>query len=369
MKKTKLDESIKVRFYASGYGTKTYVYKDREELMADVNGTAEEQGGEVQDNGDELVAIGPDGQEIARWEVLSVIKEARYDGIHLPHHQSRRNETDKPTVYYIGVDDSDEFRIRGQFVMPNLQLTSGPTNDDFRYAAVTKVPQKLKEFIARVLAKYGKSKYIFVFKEEYSYGMQTHKRHARPSVVDVWYPNGQYWRYGLSFLDGLQESDGWNEKHSEEWQKIYDWFNANGYDMEDNEDLLRIEGDMFQFKRGCVPPGLSLTCSFSEAKDFVDSQAGSLDESYSYRDPKVLKVSCKTNPDYVGEFYKDQVIEEMRDLGMSESADISWIGYVLDHLFIDSTSWTKEIQDAFINNAVFTMVVDIDSDIVTLEKK
>ena len=75
--------------------------------------------------------------------------------------------------------------------------------------------------------------------------MQTHKRHARPSVVDVWYPNGQYWRYGLSFLDGLQESDGWNEKHSEEWQKIYDWFNANGYDMEDNEDLLRIEGDMF----------------------------------------------------------------------------------------------------------------------------
>ena len=112
--KTKLDESIKVRFSASGYGTtKEYVYKDRDKLIADVNGTAEEHGGEVQDFGDELVAIGPDGQEIARWEVLSTVSEARHDGIHLPRHQSRRNETDKPTIYYIGVDDSDEFRSYG----------------------------------------------------------------------------------------------------------------------------------------------------------------------------------------------------------------------------------------------------------------
>jgi len=61
---------LNVSFYASGYGTKRYTYKSREELMRDVEGTAAEHEGTVQDYGDELVVVDPSGEEVARWEVL-----------------------------------------------------------------------------------------------------------------------------------------------------------------------------------------------------------------------------------------------------------------------------------------------------------
>ena len=61
---------LNVSFYASGYGTKRYTFKSREELMKDVEGTAAEQEGTVQDYGDELVVIGPNGDEVARWTII-----------------------------------------------------------------------------------------------------------------------------------------------------------------------------------------------------------------------------------------------------------------------------------------------------------
>ncbi len=59
--------SMKVLFSASGYGTKRYNFKNREELMEDVNGTAAEHDGDVQDYGDEIVVTEKDGDEIATW--------------------------------------------------------------------------------------------------------------------------------------------------------------------------------------------------------------------------------------------------------------------------------------------------------------
>ena len=98
------------------------------------------------------------------------MNEARHDGKWLPKHPTHRNPTDKPTVYYLGVDDSDDFRGYGSYIMPNGGLTHGASNDDFKSAAVTKVPASLRGMIDKAIAKYGSDKYIFVFKEEYSYG-------------------------------------------------------------------------------------------------------------------------------------------------------------------------------------------------------
>lgn len=61
---------LNVRFSASGYGTKRYTFKSREELMQDVNGTAAEIEGTVQDYGDEIVVVDRGGDEAARWEIL-----------------------------------------------------------------------------------------------------------------------------------------------------------------------------------------------------------------------------------------------------------------------------------------------------------
>ena len=150
-------------------------------------------------------------EAIAYWQnklnETEQLNEARHDGKWLPKYPTRRNPTGKPTVYYLGVDDSDDFRGYGSYIMPNGSLTHGASNDDFKSAAVTKVPASLRGMIDKAIAKYGSDKYIFVFKEEYSYGNQTHKSHARPSVIDVWYPNGQYWRYGLAEVNALQEND------------------------------------------------------------------------------------------------------------------------------------------------------------------
>ena len=61
---------MKVIFSASGYGTKTYNFKNREELMQDVNETAAEIEGTVQDNGDEIVVVDRGGDEAARWVIV-----------------------------------------------------------------------------------------------------------------------------------------------------------------------------------------------------------------------------------------------------------------------------------------------------------
>jgi len=65
---------VKVRFSASGYGTKTYEYKTREEAITatqdDANCTAAEHGGTACHYGDEWVAFDSCRDEIARWELL-----------------------------------------------------------------------------------------------------------------------------------------------------------------------------------------------------------------------------------------------------------------------------------------------------------
>ena len=65
---------VKVRFSASGYGSKVTRYRTREQAEAaivdDANGVAGEHGGKVFCYGDEWVTQTAGGEEIARWEIL-----------------------------------------------------------------------------------------------------------------------------------------------------------------------------------------------------------------------------------------------------------------------------------------------------------
>lgn len=239
--------------------------------------------------------------------------EARHDGHWLPKHPTQRNPTEKPTIYYLGVDESDDFRGYGSYVMPNGNLTSSASNDDFRSAAVTKVPAQLKAMIDKAVARYGKDKYIFVFKEAYTYGTQTHKSHARPSVIDVWYPNGQYWRYGLSAVDALQEND-------------------------------MLKGKPHN---------------------------NHLNESGNFNKTEHLSIACASNPDFSGEFFKSDVEEEMRDVGidMSKEGPTGWMSYIFGHMFSDTNEWTAALEDSVLLDNVKKVILSLDGNLVVIEKK
>ena len=65
---------VKVRFSASGYGSKTESYRTREKAVKvieeDAAEVAAEHCGEVVNYGDEWVTQTAGGEEIARWEIL-----------------------------------------------------------------------------------------------------------------------------------------------------------------------------------------------------------------------------------------------------------------------------------------------------------
>ena len=62
---------MKVRFSASGHGTKIYNFNSREAMMVDVAGTAADLGSDIiHDYGNEIVVCDCDGCEAARWEII-----------------------------------------------------------------------------------------------------------------------------------------------------------------------------------------------------------------------------------------------------------------------------------------------------------
>ena len=161
------------------------------------------------------------------------LNEFRHDGLHSAAN-SHRNPTDKPAIYYIGVDQySDNFSGYDGYVTSDGNLTAP---NDFKKAGVTKLPATLKNAIAKAVAKYGKKYYIFVFKEEYSYGAWTHKNHARPFVIDIWYPDGQYWKYGLKPVNSLNESISGKSPFSRIKEALKQKFDVVESDTEEDVD-------------------------------------------------------------------------------------------------------------------------------------
>ena len=238
-------------------------------------------------------------EAIAHWQnELAKIGEARHDGIHLPRHQSHRNQSERKTIYYVAVDYNEEISDWGQFVSQNGKLTNDLSNENFKHASRTIDPQKAIIMANDAVQKYGKGEgmYVFLYREAYSYGMQTHKNHARPAPIDIWSPQTQSWRY----------------------------------------DLKHIRREI-------------------------------MDESTDFSDASTLKMSCYTNKEYDGTFYKYQVEEEMAGLGMSD-VGATWIEFVLNHIFSDDNNWTQELSDAFAKDNVKAMTVVLGNNVVKLEK-
>ena len=246
-------------------------------------------------------------EAIAYWEKqLKMMNEAVHDGRNiLPKHQSRRNESQKKTIYYLAVDMLDDISNYGQYIRPDGTLTNDMSNDSFKQCGVTQVPATLKKMINNALAKYGNEYHIFVYHEPYSYGYWTHKNHARPAVIDVWYPKEKYWRYDFAPIEALQEDD------------MLDGRPHNAHLNESDNNVYAI------------------------------------------------KTTCNSNPDFDATFIGEYAEDEMKDLGIKGQ---SWMSYVLDRLFIDAKGWTEDLENAFLNPAVKAMTVDIDDDIVNIQK-
>lgn len=92
--------------------------------------------------------------------------------------------------------------------MPNGNLTSNTSNAAFSAAAKTRLPSKLKQMVDQAVKRYGKDRYVLVYKEEYSHGTQTGKDHARSGLLlDAWCPkDGGYWYYGYQPIEDLDSS-------------------------------------------------------------------------------------------------------------------------------------------------------------------
>lgn len=83
---------------------------------------------------------------------------------------------------------------------------------------------------------------------------------------------------GWQLYKKLSRSDGYDNSFDSKWDNVCKWFNDNGYDLEDDEDKLRAERTMIQFKDGCIPPGLKQVCRFEDALKFVEAHGGIVDE-------------------------------------------------------------------------------------------
>lgn len=240
-------------------------------------------------------------EAIAYWE--KQLDEARHDGTWLPKHPTRRNVADKPTVYYIAVDEVFNLSNYGGYVMPNGSLTDSTSNVAFNHAAKTRLPSKLKEMVSQAVKKYGKDKYVLVYKEEYSHGNQTGKDHARSGLMlDAWVPkNGGYWYYGYQPIDRLVD-----------------------------------------------------TAVVTESREF-DSV-------------KSIKISCATDVDLNGQYFRASIQDEMKELGIAAALPLDWLSYVFGHMFSSNAGWTEEIENMVLDPKVKRIDVIVGDDLVSIEK-
>ena len=91
--------------------------------------------------------------------------------------------------------------------------------------------------------------------------------------------------------------------------------------------------------------------------------------------PTAIHVSCTTNWDLNGIWYKKDVNKELDELGFiddnisQEERDFYWMDYVLGYLFSDEPDWTQELNDTFIQiDEIREITVKLGDDLVKIEK-
>lgn len=83
-----------------------------------------------------------------------------------------------------------------------------------------------------------------------------------------------------------------------------------------------------------------------------------------YAETKKLKVSCPTNPDYNSIFNKEDIEQEMKELGISGN----WMEYALDHELADEPEFTDRLCSIFNFTNVRKVTLQFGNDYVTIEK-
>ena len=107
-------------------------------------------------------------EAIEYWEKqLKKMDEATHDGRHLSNHPTKRIASEKPTIYYLAVDMSDDITNYGQYIRKDGSLTDDMSNNSFKECSVTQIPTKLKKMIEDAVARYGDEYHIFVYHQPY----------------------------------------------------------------------------------------------------------------------------------------------------------------------------------------------------------
>lgn len=132
------------------------------------------------------------------------------DGTNAIAHPKTANRTNKPATYYLTVGENESVTNYDGFVMANKQLTKSLSKNDFSHAAKTIKPEVIIAAAKEMVKRYGKDKYIHVWRDKYSYGPMTGKQHGREGVVDIWIPSIKAWKYGLE-LSNIAEAEKVNE--------------------------------------------------------------------------------------------------------------------------------------------------------------
>ena len=83
-----------------------------------------------------------------------------------------------------------------------------------------------------------------------------------------------------------------------------------------------------------------------------------------YAQTKKVKISCPTNSDYNAVFNKEDIENEMREIGVTGN----WIEYVLDHMFADEPDLTEDLLNIFNLHNLRKATLQFGDDYVTIEK-
>lgn len=118
------------------------------------------------------------------------------------------------------------------------------------------------------------------------------------------------------------------------------------------------------------PQGQYWSNGLQAVKQLMEDESN-LNESRDFNAAKHLSIECSSNLDFEGDFFKEDVEEELADLGIDarEDGQTGWMSYVFGHMFSDADGWSTALEDAILLPNVKKAQISLGNDIVTIVKK
>ena len=83
---------------------------------------------------------------------------------------------------------------------------------------------------------------------------------------------------------------------------------------------------------------------------------------------KSVKISCATDVDLNGQYFRASIQDEMKELGIDAPLPLDWLSYVFGHMFSSNGGWTEEIENMVLDPKVKRIDVIVGDDLVSIEK-